>query len=91
LTEYDSYFHYSEVVRLVGLFSSDVLSGAIGAVAGDTDYNSTGIYIVDLKSPAAAVVAHPSGVSLGAINLTRMPICALSDCDEIGKKLVRLV
>jgi hypothetical protein len=41
---------------------------------------------VDLQSPAAAVAAHPSSVNLGAINLVKLPVCALSNCNGIGAK-----
>jgi hypothetical protein len=86
LTKDGGYFTIGDVVRFVGFLPSESLNRAIGTVTEDAHYKFTGIYRVDLQSPAAAVAAHPSGINMGAINLVRLPACALSDCDEIGTK-----
>jgi hypothetical protein len=63
-------FIIGEVVRLAGLKSNQLLNGAIGTVVGDNDYESQG-YSVNLQSPAAALAAHPEGISLSPLNLIK--------------------
>jgi hypothetical protein len=75
-----------EVVRLVGLTFNQSLNGAIGIVVGNTDQESTGMCRVDLQSPAAAIDAHRSGISLSPLNLIRVFRYARSGCDQIGTK-----
>jgi hypothetical protein len=41
---------------------------------------------VQLKSPAAAVAAYSSGISLSPLNLIKLSVCAGSDCDKIGSR-----
>jgi hypothetical protein len=77
-------FTIGDVVRLVGLKSNPLLNGAIGTVVGDSDYKSRGRCAVHLQSPAAAVAAHPSGISLNPLNLMQMLRCVRPDCDQIG-------
>jgi hypothetical protein len=67
-------FTVGDVVHLVGLVSNPSLNGAIGTVVGDFD-KIRGRYAINLKSPAAAVVAHPSGISLKAIKVTEFAFC----------------
>lgn len=55
-------------------------------MTADADYELTGMYMVDLQSPAAAVAAHPYGINMGAVNLLKLSVCALPNCDEIGTK-----
>jgi hypothetical protein len=64
-----SVFTVGEIVRLVGLVSRQSLNGAIGTVMGDADSDSRGRYGVQLQSPAAVVVAHPSRISLNPSKL----------------------
>ncbi len=79
-------FAIGDAVRLVRLVSDSSLNGVIGTIVGDNNYESRGTYAVGLQSPAAAVTAHPSDISLSPKNLTRVIECARSGCDEIGTK-----
>lgn len=69
-------FIVGDVVRLSGLKSNLSLNGAIGTVKKDTDSESRGSYGVQLQSPAAAVAAHPAGISMNPSNRL--------ECNEIG-------
>jgi hypothetical protein len=73
-------------VRLVGILSNNLLNGAIGTVVRDTDSESRGRYGVQLRSPDAAIHAHPSAIGLKPSNLIRLSTCALSECNEISTK-----
>jgi hypothetical protein len=77
-------FSVGDVVRLVGLVSSPLLNGAIETVVGDTDNKSRGRYAVQLKSPAAAVAAHP--ISLSPSNLMKVMEmeCSTPGCYQTG-------
>jgi hypothetical protein len=76
-------FSVGDSVRLVGLVS---INGAIGTIAGHSDYKSWGRYAVNLQRPAVAVAAHPSGVSISQSNLIMVMECARPGCDQIGTK-----
>jgi hypothetical protein len=78
-------FAAGDVVRLVGLFKNPSLNGALGTIVGDLD-ESRGRYNVHLQSPAAAVDAHPSGISLSPLNIIRLMGCARPHCHEVGIK-----
>jgi hypothetical protein len=75
-----------EVVQLVGIVSNLLLNGATGTVEGNTDYESQGRYAVHLQSPAAAMAAHPYGITLNPLNLMKVMRCAKSGCNEKGTK-----
>jgi tetratricopeptide (TPR) repeat protein len=79
-------FVVGDDVQLVGLVSNPSLNGAAGTVIGDSNYLSRGRYAINLKSPAAAVAAHPSGMSLKPINLMKVTECARPGCDQLGTK-----
>jgi hypothetical protein len=83
-------FTVGDIVQLVRVVSNPSLNGAIGTVMGDID-ESRGRYGVRLKNPAAAVAAHPAGMSLNPMNLMKVTECARPGCDQAGTKAVRLV
>jgi hypothetical protein len=68
----------------VGLKSNSWLNGAIGTIVGDNDYKARGRDVVTLQSPAAAVAAHPLGISLSPLNLMKVMECAKLDCYQLG-------
>jgi hypothetical protein len=78
-------FSPGDVFQLVGLESTPSLNGAIGTVVGDVN-ESRGRYVINLKSPAAAVAAHPSGMSLKPMNLMKVTECARPSYDQLGTK-----
>lgn len=78
-------FTVGQVVQLVGLVSSQSLNGAVGTVIRDLDYESRGRHGVGLQSPAAAVAAHPCGISLSPKNLIKVRECSEPDCNENGR------
>jgi hypothetical protein len=78
-------FAVGDFVQLVGLLSNPSLNGAIGTVIGDID-ETRGRYAINLKSPAAAVAAHPAGMSLKPLNLMKLVECARPGCDQLGTK-----
>jgi hypothetical protein len=77
-------FKVGEVVQLVGILSNQLLNGATGMIAGNADFESRGRYDVHLQSPAAAVAAHPTDISLSSKFLIRMVDCARPDCKQKG-------
>jgi tetratricopeptide (TPR) repeat protein len=76
-------FTTGDVVRLDGLVSNWALNGAVGTIVGDID-KSRERYTVHIQNPAAAVAAHPSGISLNPLNLIKVVQCAKPGCDKVG-------
>jgi hypothetical protein len=63
-----------------------LINGAIGTLMKINDSESRGRYGVQLQGPAAAVAAHPDGISMNPLNLIKVTECARPGCNEIGLK-----
>jgi hypothetical protein len=69
---------------LVGIKSDLSLNGAMATAIGGTAFETLERYKIRIQSPAAALAAHPSDVSLKPLNPMKVVGCARSGCDQEG-------
>jgi tetratricopeptide (TPR) repeat protein len=74
-----------QLVLLNGL-QNLVLNGATGVVIRNQEFDSTGRYSIQLRSPSSIVISFPSPVKIQAKNLVVIQECGRPSCVEIATK-----
>jgi hypothetical protein len=74
-----------QLVLLNGL-QNVVLNGATGIIIRNQEFDSTGRYSIQLRSPSSIVISFPSPVRIQAKNLVVIQECGRPSCVEIATK-----